>query len=191
MFNDDWYSDNQVDNLKNLYKTVKNLEGLVIEIGCWEGKSTYNLANECYPETLICNDTWLGNQMESQITGNKHITEIILESRDVFSIFKTNMNTLTKGNYKIVKEDCLKWLKTINEPIKFCHIDASHEYQSVYDAIQLLKPHIVKGGIICGDDFLNASLDRADLQGGVERAVIESFSNYKNIDNLWYWYNIV
>ena len=68
MFNESWYSDSQLNNLINLLNQVKMLNGAIIEIGCWEGRSTIKLANACYPETLICNDTWLGNIDESKIT---------------------------------------------------------------------------------------------------------------------------
>ena len=107
MFNEDWYSDSQCNELIKLVKLVENIEGEIIEIGCWEGKSTINIANTCYPQKLICNDTWLGNVEESKITGIKHITEIILQERDVLNIFIQNMDLLTKGNYKIVKRDCM------------------------------------------------------------------------------------
>jgi hypothetical protein len=187
MFNEDWYSNMQCSNLRMLVKQVDNIDGNVIEIGCWEGKSTINIANECYPSNVICNDTWLGNVEESKLTGIKHVTEIILENRDVYSIFISNMNKLTKKNYEIVKEDCIKWLRTFNCPIKFIHIDASHEYDSVVETIKLVLPHIVKGGIICGDDFMTANITRIDLHGGVERAVRETLPGFKNIDNLWFW----
>jgi predicted O-methyltransferase YrrM len=189
MFNENWYSDEQCQNLINLLNKTKYLSGKIIEIGCWEGKSTTNLAKNCYPEILYCNDTWLGNVEESKLTGIVHPTELILKERDVYSIFLNNMNTLTNGNYKVIKHDCNEWLKNYDEPIKFIHIDASHEYESVYKTIQLIIPKMVKGGIICGDDFVSANIHRADLNGGVERAVVESFSNYKNINNLWYWIN--
>lgn len=187
MFHEDWYSESQIKNLILLYESVRDLDGLIIEIGCWEGKSTIALANACYPENLICNDTWLGNQEESIISGNTHITEIILQTRDVYSIFKKNMDSLTQGNYSIVKQDCLEWLKGLNKPVKFCHIDASHEYDSVYKTIEYLKPLMVHGGILCGDDFLNAHKDAISLKGGVEKAVSDSLTNYDNIDNLWFW----
>lgn len=67
MFNENWYMDIQCEHLKLLAKTVKHLNGKCIEIGCWEGKSTYNLANELYPDILLCNDTWLGNIEERRI----------------------------------------------------------------------------------------------------------------------------
>jgi hypothetical protein len=189
MFNEQWYSDSQCKELINLINKVKGGYGNIIEIGCWEGKSASTLAINCFPDILICNDTWLGNISESTITGKTHITEIICKERDVYATFINNMNTLTKGNYTVVKKDCIEWLKTYNNDIKFIHIDASHEYESVYDTIKLILPHMVKGGIICGDDFLSANINRLDLHGGVERAVRELLPNFKNIDNLWYWIN--
>ena len=61
MFNNNWYSENQIVDFVNLLKKIKNIDGKIIEIWCWEGKSTVSLANNCFPEILICNDTWLGN----------------------------------------------------------------------------------------------------------------------------------
>jgi predicted O-methyltransferase YrrM len=189
MFNEDWYYDYQIDNLIKLLQQTTHLEGNIIEIGCWEGKSASNLANNCFPETLICNDTWQGNIKESLVTGVTHVTEIILKERDVYSIFINNMNTLTKQNYTVVKQDCIEWLKTFDGQIKFIHIDASHEYESVFETIQLVLPKMVKGGIICGDDYMSANISRDDLHGGVERAVRELLPNHKSIYNLWYFVN--
>jgi predicted O-methyltransferase YrrM len=187
MFNEEWYTDNQLNDLCGLFPRVTNLQGSVIEVGCWEGRSTYRLAVACYPETLICNDTWLGNVQESLVTGHEHVTEQIIKTRDVYSIFINNMNSLTQGNYSVVKKDCLEWLSSYTDPIKFIHIDASHEYESVVKTIQLALPHLVSGGIICGDDFLSAHAGRTDLHGGVERAVREVLPGFQTMYNLWYW----
>ena len=168
---------------------IKNIDGDIIEIGCWEGKSTINLANACFPEILICNDTWLGNVAESICTGLTHPTEIIVKERDVYNTFINNMDNNTNKNYTIIKEDCLVWLKKYEGVIKFIHIDASHEYESVFETIQLVLPKMVKGGIICGDDYLSANMNRTDLHGGVERAVKESLPDHTNMDNLWYYIN--
>lgn len=165
------------------------MDGLNIELGCWEGKSTSSLANAIYPDVLICNDTWMGNIDEGNVTGIKHPTVEICEKRDVYSAFLNNMNALTKKNYTVVKCDNIEWLSTLKDPVKFCHIDASHDYFSVKKAIELLKPLVVKNGILCGDDFSTANIGRVDLHGGVERAVRECLPNFSNINNLWYWYN--
>jgi len=187
MFNEEWYIESQLNNLCDLLPQVKNLQGSIIEIGCWEGRSTHRLANACYPETLICNDTWLGNVQESLVTGQEHITEQIVKTRNVYAIFVNNMDSLTQHNYTIVKQDCLEWLTTYTDPIKFIHIDASHEYESVVRTIRLVLPILVKGGVICGDDFLSAHLGRVDLHGGVERAVRETLPGFQTARNLWYW----
>ena len=50
MFVENWYSQSQIENLIDLVKKIKHLEGNIIEIGCWEGKSTIAIANNCYPE---------------------------------------------------------------------------------------------------------------------------------------------
>jgi hypothetical protein len=186
MFHENWYLDSQINNLINLLRQVRNIEGSVIEIGCWEGKSTISLANGCFPETLICNDTWLGNIQESIITGTIHPTELILKERDVYSIFINNMDNNTKKNYTVVKQDCIEWLKTFQGSIKFIHIDACHDYENVFETINLVLPKMVKGGIICGDDYQSANINRDDLHGGVERAVRETLPNHKNVSNLWY-----
>jgi len=189
MFNENWYPDEQITNLISLLNKTTNLSGRIIEIGCWEGKSTSYLARNCFPEILICNDTWQGNTEESKVCGVTHITELILKERDVYNIFIENMNNITNRNYEIVKEDCLVWLSNYKEPIKFIHIDASHEYESVFKTIKLILPNLIKGGIICGDDFLNAPASSKDLNGGVERAVRESLPKFNNIGNFWYFIN--
>ena len=38
-------------------------------------------------EILICNDTWLGNIQESICTGILHVTEEILQTKNVYNIF--------------------------------------------------------------------------------------------------------
>jgi beta-1,4-mannosyl-glycoprotein beta-1,4-N-acetylglucosaminyltransferase len=187
VFHENWYSNEQAVVLANLVTEVKGLEGSIIEIGCWEGKSTSSIANACYPETVICNDTWLGNVEESKLTGLVHPSELIAKQRDVYATFLKNMVSLTKNNFSVVKQDCLQWLETYKGPVKFCHIDASHEYYSVHKTISLLLPHVVTGGILCGDDIVSSNKYRTDLHGGVERAVEELLPGYKAVGNLWFW----
>ena len=187
MFNENWYSENQLQNLTALVDKVKHLEGDLIEIGCWEGKSAVSITNKCFPDVLICNDTWLGNIQESVVTGSEHISETIAKTRDVYSIFIYNMNTLTKRKYKVVKKDCIDWLKSYDGRIKFIHIDASHEYESVVETIKIALPKMVEGGIMCGDDFESANINRHDLHGGVERAVRETLPGFESISNLWHY----
>jgi len=184
-FHEDWYPDPQLRHLLRLCRHVRDLPGAMIEIGCWEGKSTVALANTCHPETLIAVDSWTGNIAEDP----NHYHLQLLAERDVYGTFVKNINELTRGNVQIVKQDCFEFLASFSGPVKFCHIDASHDYASVKRTIEMLKPMMIDGGILCGDDYLNAGRDRLDLDGGVERACFDALPAHYVIGNFWFWRN--
>ena len=71
--------------------------------------------------------------------------------------------------------------------MKFCHIDASHDYWSVRADLKLAEACLRPGGILCGDDFVYAHAGRADLDGGVERAVREGLPGFEAQGNFWWW----
>jgi hypothetical protein len=169
MFNRNWASDSQIKGLVAIVRKVQNLEGKLIEIGCWEGRSTVAIANECFPENLDAVDTWKGSVSESP----NHETVVLASQRDIFGIFKDNIKSLTRGNVIPYQQDCFAYLSTLKQPVKFCYIDASHDYKSVKRTIEMLLPKLVNNAILCGDDYYSANIDRKDLSGGVQRAVIE------------------
>lgn len=181
-FDQEWYSDEQIKQLVPLVIKAKRLDGSVIEIGSWEGKSTIAIANAAYPENVIAIDTWKGNLSEED-----HPTVAIAQGKDVFKSFKKNIEKNTKGNVEPIQTDCHVWEENYDKPIKFVHIDAAHDYDSVKKTIENLKDKVVKGGIMCGDDIKSAHMGREDLKGGVERAVKELLPEYKQIENFWYW----
>ena len=43
-FTEDWYFPEQIDVLTRLCRQVSPLRGAIIEVGCWEGRSTIELA---------------------------------------------------------------------------------------------------------------------------------------------------
>ena len=112
--------------------------------------------------------------------------------RDIFVEFQKNVQELTKGNITPYKMDCFVYLATLQDKVKFCHIDASHDYASVKQTIRMLIPKLIPGGILCGDDYTTAHMEREDLQGGVQKAVIEMcpghmFSGQAFFGNFWWW----
>jgi len=179
MFHENWYNDKQIEVLKDTVLKIKNLEGSIVEIGCWEGKSTIAIANICYPEIVEAVDTWKGNYDEDP----KHPSVILANSRDVFMEFTNNIKRFTKNNVKSFKQDCFKFLINKTDPIKFCHIDASHDYNSVKKTITMLLPKLVNGAIICGDDYGSGKHKR--LFGGVKRAVKEMCPGHNVIGRFW------
>jgi predicted O-methyltransferase YrrM len=155
----------------------------IVEFGCWEGRSTIALAIAAFPATVTAVDTWQGNSDEDP----NHPTVCIAAQRDVQSIFRRNIAALTDGNVVIVQEDCHRFLEQRQQPIRFAHIDASHDYDSVARTIGAVSKLIVPGGVICGHDILTASANRDDLQGGVERAVVERLPGFQSEGNFWFW----
>jgi hypothetical protein len=183
VFHENWYSDEQLAFLIEAYELVPEEEGTLLEIGCWEGRSTVAIARACQPDTLFAIDTWLGNQDEHP----EHISVQLSRQRDVFATFLQNVQSLTDGNVVPVRQDCHVFLRALVRPVKFCHIDACHDYLSVKRTIDTLLPRLIHGAVLCGDDFVNANASRDELQGGVERAVRECLPGYVAKGNFWVW----
>jgi len=184
---ENWYSDEQLGDLCRLYGEVRGYPGLIVEFGCWQGKSTVALANACYPDRIYAVDHWRGNVDENP----NDRTVALAHERDIYSEFLENVVASTKGNVDVFRMDWRdfveKHLRASENTIKFCHIDASHDYLSVRDNIAAIFPLLAIHAVLCGDDFQSASVERADLHGGVERAVRELLPGFHSIGNLWYW----
>jgi predicted O-methyltransferase YrrM len=183
MFHEDWYGETQIFQLVDKVKLVENHDGIIVEIGCWEGKSTTALANAVYPQKLFAVDTWKGNYDENPNNISVHLAK----ERNVLEEFIKNSKELTRGNIIPFQMDCFAFLNAIQIPIKFCHIDACHDYKSVRTTIELLIPKLVSGGILCGDDFITANMWREDLKGGVQKAVMDTCPGFYYIENFWWW----
>ncbi|MBL8794253.1 MAG: class I SAM-dependent methyltransferase [Planctomycetia bacterium] len=183
VFHENWYSAEQLLLLAGAFEPARPLSGAVLEIGCWEGRSTIVLAHACEPEPLLAVDTWQGNLDEDP----NHFSGVLAQQRDVFAAFRENLRRAACEQVQPVRQDCHQFLATFREPVKFCHIDASHDYESVRRTLVALLPLLVPGGVLCGDDLLTAHAGRADLQGGVERAVREVLPGFSAAGNLWSW----
>lgn len=179
------YTQYQLDRLVKTTELISK-DGLIIEIGAWKGRSTATIANTIYPKMLHVVDTWQGNIDEQKVTGKSHSTVKEASNKDIFKLFEENMKKHTKCNYISYKMDCFDYLNGLKDKITFCHIDASHDYKSVKKTIEILLPLVVNGGILCGDDIASANKNRLDLQGGVERAVMELLPGYERDRNFWW-----
>lgn len=192
-FHETWYGVNQLALLmRTLAKTVgrvdwredaRNLDGDIVELGCWEGRSTIALANIAAPAEVIAVDTWQGSSDEHP----EHPTVHSARERDVFTTFCRNVQNFTEGNVNPLRCDVHEFLAGYTGRMRFVHVDASHDYSSVRRTLERVLPHVVEGGIVCGDDLLTASLERADLDGGVERAVRECLPGFSSVGNIWWW----
>lgn len=181
VFHEQWYAESELKLLGEAVAKTRELPGQIVEIGCWEGRSTAVIANGCFPERVVAIDSWEGCTAQ----GPDHETVRIARERDVFAIFEANMRALTNGNVSPLRGDAFEFLRQTTEPIKFCHIDASHDYPSVRETLELLLPRLTPGAVLFGHDYQSAHAGRDDLQGGVQRAVREVLRNHTSVGNTW------
>lgn len=172
-FTEDCYSETQRKDLEQAFRPVRYLDGAVVELGSWEGRSTVILANAAYPLDVFAVDTWAGNLAK----GSEHPTVIAARNRDIFLKFACNIKHMTRNNVFPFVITSTDFLNRFRSPIKFCHIDACHDYRSVRADIEGALRLLVDGGVLCGDD----------LEGGVERAVRELLPGFRTKRNFWYW----
>lgn len=145
-FHENWYSGEQALYMAHLARLAP--AGAMVEIGCWEGRSAIVLAQMIYPRILHCVDHWQGNIDEDPDCASGKIAR----ERDVFATFRHNMAHLTADNYSYWRMSWQEWVKGQREPIAFLHLDASHDRASVRDCLLAIRPFLVDGAILCGDD---------------------------------------
>lgn len=143
-FREEWFGTHSQQALAVLAAGVAHLDGDIIEVGCWEGRSTVALANAVHPDTVHAVDTWNGSPGE--------ISADLAAGRDVHAQFLDNIAELTDGNVEPHRMGWRDFLAGQTNPVKFIHIDAEHTYTEVRDNIEAVRPLMVPGGIICGDD---------------------------------------
>lgn len=167
-FDEEWFGEESQAALATLAVSTEGLEGDVVEVGCWQGRSTVALANAVYPDVVHAVDTWAGSPGE--------ISAELAAGRDVLAEFRTNVAALTRGN---VTEHVMGWREFFEQPrrIRFLHIDAEHTFREVYDNIAEALPMMVTGGIICGDDVHHPP---------IQKAVAMHFPQARAVASLWW-----
>jgi predicted O-methyltransferase YrrM len=171
-FTEEWFSEASQQVLVNLARVVENIDGLVIEIGSWEGRSTVALANAAHPRCVHCCDTWEGSPGE--------ISAELAKDRDVHAIWRTNVETLTAGNVVEHRMGWREYVPTITQPVALTFIDAEHTYVEVRDTIEAFVPLMVPGGIICGDDAHHEPVRQAVLDVlGIDEVFVDA--------TIWIW----
>lgn len=168
-FTEDWFSLESQIAVARLAKGTRDVPGVVVEVGCWEGRSTVALANQVHPDVVYAVDTWHGSPGE--------ISSELAAERDVFATFQANIRLLTEGNVVVCRMGWRDWFAKNTLPIRFLHIDAEHTYVEVRDNIAAALPFMPPGSIICGDDAHHPP---------VIQAVDEMFGATNRSASLWW-----
>ena len=173
-FTEEWFGEASCEALANLYNLVADLEGDIIEIGSWEGRSTVALANACHPATLHAVDTFEGSPGE---VSAELATSRLLTKQNVHATFQRNVADLTEGNVEAHRMGWREWFKETDTPLRFVFIDAEHSEIEVRENIEAALTRMVPGGIICGDDAHHPP---------VQKAVLDTLGDAMRVATLWY-----
>ena len=167
-FTEDWFAEEMCVILGDIARETFDLDGLVVEVGAWEGKSTIALANAMHPQMIHTVDTWKGSFGE--------ISRELAKQRDVYKTFTDNIANATQGNVIPHRMGWRRWFHDTEGPIRFCFIDAEHSYPEVRENIEVVLPRLVAGGILCGDDIHHPP---------VIRAVLDTLGDAQCVGTMW------
>ncbi len=183
-FHERWYSSKSIKWLLDTFEKLnREAQGVIIDIGAWEGRATLAIGAACFPESMMAVDTWRGNEKE----GASHITVQEAKKRSIKGAFEKNIRSLGYGNIKFFQGDSSLFLKEHEGSIKFAHIDSDNTCEYIRETLMLLIPKMAHGGIICGNNIAAACERRHDLSGGVEKAVKELLPGYIQTGNHYHW----
>lgn len=149
---------------------------VIIEIGCYKGRSTRALADNC-PGVVYAIDPWNGNFYKNDGT-----VEYTVDAK-IYNEFRLNMNGhLESGRVIPVKKKLEDAISDIREA-DLIFIDADHRYESVLHDILLASQLLKRGGILSGHDYGQGSWP------GVKKAVDKAFQKVNVTDTIW-WLNL-
>jgi predicted O-methyltransferase YrrM len=171
-FTELWFSESSCTTLASLARSVESLDGDIVEVGSWQGRSTCALANAVHPATVHAVDTWQGSSGE--------ISEFLAGRRDVYAEFVSNVEALTNGNVVAHRMGWREYFATNLSRVRFCFVDAEHTYTEVRDTVIAVLPKMVPGGLIVGDDIHHPPVQRAVIDVlGVDGVMVDGA--------LWSW----
>jgi predicted O-methyltransferase YrrM len=147
-----WFNNGYPGAYEKIFTHFKTEPTHIVELGVWQGKSSAYLGVELF------NHGWVNVKVDliDHFNGSEeHQNSSIWDNSNIYDKTVNNLQPLKgKINYEIINLDSKNAsLKYEDESLDFIFIDASHDYKSVKEDIELWYPKIKKGGIISGDDY--------------------------------------
>ena len=172
-FSNKWFLNN-FDIFNFFLPKDKNQKFDYLEVGCFEGLSSFFVLSEYKAVNAILLDIWdMPNPNSKTLSHNFN------------SIEKAFDNNLSGFNFTKIKDDSVVAMRKLfkqNKSFDFIYIDGSHNGEDILsDAIEAFKI-LKKEGLIFFDDFLQHDKNRA-LQSyeGIEK-FLTLYSNYLKIE---------
>jgi predicted O-methyltransferase YrrM len=172
-FGENWF------DFPDVYRRmVKNCrpEGILVEVGCWKGRSTSFLLVEAYNRSpdieVYAVDTWSGSPEQQK---DPHVL-----AGTLFEEFMGNVRPVSENliALRIPSPKAANFFA--DRSLDGVFIDAAHEEESVRADIVAWLPKVRPGGILAGHDH--------DCHWpGVERAVKATLPKVEIMGKCWVW----
>jgi hypothetical protein len=134
-----------------------DVEGDVIEIGSWLGRSTIFLAKGCqiaYPNSVVhAIDTFEGNPGKEAL-----YRKPLVRNESIFERFKENLVIAGVQDHVLpyrMRSEAARSL--LDAKVRLLFIDGCHEYEAVRKDITLWQPLLSTGGYLLLHDYANSS----------------------------------
>lgn len=152
---DGWLTPLEQTALLHLPALVDHLDGEIVEIGSYKGKSTVALG---------LGSRWISERKRSIYAIDPFIPS--MDYGDYYNDFQKNIQGFHLGNYIIpIKKYSHEAILECPKRISALFVDGDHSYLSVKKDIELYAPRVVAGGIIAFHDY--------NIYQDVKRAVDE------------------
>jgi predicted O-methyltransferase YrrM len=151
VFVENWFTDTSCATLADLVRSVADVPGRIVELGSWEGRSTLAIA-DATARPIHAVDTWLGAPSDSYQREQ-------VKTRDVYAAWCANL--ADHPHVTSYRMDWLAYSQLEQCPVALVFIDADHTTPEVSAQIDMFRPLMSPGGIICGDDYPMRPVSRA------------------------------
>lgn len=130
-------------------------QGLIVEIGCWLGRSTSFLAPVLShkPRRLVCVDHFRGSTDQ---WNQNYLRDIDLANQRGLSIrsqFESNMNTLEIPYQLLAMSSSEASFIIEDSSATVVFLDGSHDGDAIADDLRRWLPKVSHGGILAGHDY--------------------------------------
>ncbi len=179
---DGWVSP---DEANGLFKIARKLgaHSTVVEIGSWQGKSTYCIAKGLKSGTLYAIDPFNADGGLDTVSTEIYVKQ--KSDKDLLTTFLNNMKRLKVDKKIITKKGYSNDFASQFTQIDFLFIDGDHSIEGCKNDYNLYAHKVSKGGFIAFHDYYE---DRPDLGPTfvIQNLVTNGgFRFYAQFDSLW------
>lgn len=180
---DGWLSDREALGLYQMAASLCEYAGIV-QIGSWQGKSTYCLASGLHTGFVYAIDPFNGDAGKDKDSSQEYAEK--KEEKDLSEIFLSNMKRLGVITKIQMRKGYSKQLSHLFSNINALFIDGDHSIEGCLSDYNLYADKIVAGGFLAFHDYY-ADKPHLGPTHVIQQQVMKDprFSFYRQYDSLW------